>query len=71
LPYGKRVELATVSSNLWQGWIITTNDPFANPTPDQYVRIAGLLSFVSFVVGYDPTRFQYILSLKPGGRGKG
>jgi hypothetical protein len=52
------------------GILITANDPFGNPTRDQYVRIAGLLSFVSFVVGYDPTRFQDILSLKPGGRSK-
>lgn len=52
------------------GVFITTNDPFADTTPSQYVRIAGLLSFVSFVVGYDPTRFQEILSLKPAGEGK-
>jgi hypothetical protein len=47
------------------GVFITTNEPFANPTPDQYVRLAGLLSFVGFLVGYDPTKFQDILSLKP------
>ncbi len=53
------------------GIFITTNDPFGSPTADQYVRLAGLLSFVSFVVGYDPTRFQEILSLRPAGKGKG
>ena len=52
------------------GIFITTNDPFKSPTPDQYVRLAGLFSFVSFGVGYDPTRFQSILSLKPGGANK-
>ena len=52
------------------GIFITTNDPFGSPTPDQYVRLAGLLSFVSFVVGYDPTRFQEFLSLTPRGGAK-
>ena len=52
------------------GIFITTNDPFGSPTPDQYVRLAGLLSFVSFVVGYDPTRFQELLSLRAGSGGK-
>ena len=53
------------------GVFITTNNPFATPTPDQYVRLAGLLSFVAFVIGYDPTRFQDLLSLKLGGEAKG
>jgi len=52
------------------GIFITTNDPFANPTPDQYVRIAGLLSFVSFAIGYDPTKFQELLRLKQIGKTK-
>lgn len=52
------------------GVFITTNNPFASPTPDQYVRLAGLLSFVAFVIGYDPTRFQDLLSLKLGGEAK-
>ena len=52
------------------GVFITTNDPFADTTPSQYVRIAGLLSFVSFAVGYDPTKFQEILSLKPAAKSK-
>jgi hypothetical protein len=44
--------------------------PFASPTPDQYVRLAGLLSFVAFVMGCDPTRFQDLPSLKVGGASK-
>jgi len=52
------------------GIFITTNDPFWKPTPDQYVRLAGSLSFFAFVVGYDPTRFQDILSLRSRSGGK-
>lgn len=52
------------------GAFITTNDPFKSPTPDQYVRLAGLLSFVAFVIGYDPTRIQDILSLNVRGETK-
>jgi hypothetical protein len=50
------------------GIFITTNAPFANTDPEQYARLAGVLSFVAFVNGYDPTRFQDLLSLKPGGK---
>jgi hypothetical protein len=44
---------------------ITSNAPFVKPTVDQYVRLAGTLSMVAFVVGYDPTKFQSFLNLVP------
>lgn len=44
------------------GVYITTNEPFENPTPEQYVRLAGTLSFFAFVVGYDPTKFRDFLN---------
>jgi uncharacterized membrane protein YhaH (DUF805 family) len=47
------------------GVYITTNEPFQNTTPDQYVRFAGMISFLAFVVGYDPTKFQDLVNLMP------
>jgi len=47
------------------GVYITTNEPFQNATPDQYVRFAGMISFLAFVVGYDPTKFQDLVNLMP------
>ena len=52
------------------GIAITTDAPFSNPTADQYMRIAGLLSLIGFVVGYDPSTFNALLRRVPMGGGK-
>ena len=41
---------------------MATNSPFANATADQYARLAGTVSFLAFIVGYDPTKFQDFIS---------
>ena len=51
------------------GVYVATSQPFANVTADQYLRLAGTLSFFAFVVGYDPTKFQDWLG-KVGAPGK-
>jgi len=48
------------------GIYITTEDPFVAPTPAQYVRVVGLLSFLGFALGYDPTLVDSLLSKVPG-----
>ena len=40
------------------GMIIAFQQPFAAPTPDQYVRLAGITSLASFVVSYNPRHFR-------------
>lgn len=52
------------------GIAITTDAPFSNPTADQYMRIAGLLSLIGFVVGYDLSAFNGLLRRVPMGAGK-
>jgi len=47
------------------GTYVITNEPFANVTVDQYVRLAGTISFFAFVVGYDPTKIQDFLGKLP------
>ncbi len=39
---------------------------FSTTAPDQYARVAGLLSLVGFAVGFDPTLFGTLLSKVPG-----
>ena len=50
------------------GVLATTVAPFTATTPEQYVRFAAAVSFFAFVVGYDPTRFQGLMSLQLPGR---
>lgn len=50
------------------GVLATTVAPFTATTPEQYVRFAAAVSFFAFVVGYDPTRFQGLLSMQLPGR---
>jgi hypothetical protein len=51
------------------GIYIATSDPF-NPSSQaqgftQYIRLAGLVSLLGFMVGYDPTRFEQWLDIIP------
>ena len=48
------------------GIYITTENPFDATTPAQYVRVVGLLSFVGFVIGYDPTGVERVIAKLPG-----
>lgn len=47
------------------GVYVTGSDPFANASPDQYVRFAGTVSLLAFVLGYDPTRLQDLIEGVP------
>jgi hypothetical protein len=48
---------------LLAGVYAATPDPFAMPTPEQYVRMAGTLSLMSFTVNYEPDLFQTIVGI--------
>ncbi len=57
------------------GAFMTANAPFEAPTQDQYVRVAGSLSILSFLVGYFPSAFNRLLermssSLRGSAEGK-
>lgn len=47
------------------GVYVATTEPFASVSADQYLRLAGTISFFAFVVGYDPTKFQEWLGRIP------
>jgi len=44
------------------GILLVIGDPFANPTALQYIRTAGIISLITFVMGYDPTRFEELIT---------
>ncbi len=50
------------------GVFVVIDDPFGNTTSAQYVRLAGTISIMALVVGYDPTRLQDWLGAAPGPR---
>ena len=51
------------------GLYVVSSDPFSPATQaqgfTQYIRLAGLVSLLGFVVGYDPTRFKHWLDMIP------
>jgi hypothetical protein len=48
------------------GLYFAIDHPFKDSTPAQYVRLAGTLSLMAFVVGYDPSRIKNWLAIVPG-----
>ncbi|MFM9960241.1 MAG: hypothetical protein ACKV2Q_03335 [Planctomycetaceae bacterium] len=53
------------------GLYVAMDDPFKDGTPGQYARLAGSLSLVAFVVGYDPTRIEGWLRMAASPQGFG
>ena len=45
------------------GLYFAIDDPFKDSTPAQYIRLAGTISVLSILVGYDPSRLLPWLSL--------
>jgi hypothetical protein len=47
------------------GLYLGVDDPFKDTTSAQYLRLAGTLSALAFVVGYDPSRIEQWIRLLP------
>ena len=45
------------------GLYAAVDDPFKDSTPGQYARLAGSLSLVAFIVGFDPSRIKAWLKM--------
>jgi hypothetical protein len=48
------------------GAFVMTDQPFSNTTEAQYYRIAGSISFISFIAGFRPDTLRRILEKIPG-----
>jgi hypothetical protein len=64
-PFASTLRSFLVYLALLAGIYITGNSPFEQGTASQYARFAGTVSFLAFVVGYDPTKLQGFISLMP------
>ncbi len=49
------------------GLFVVISDPFKDPSSAQYLKFAGLVSAVAFSLGFDPSRFEGLLSIIPLG----
>ncbi len=47
---------------LISGILVINEEPFTTPTQIQYLRLAGLLSLMSFLLSYNPSRFRSFLA---------
>ncbi len=48
------------------GLYLAMDDPFKDSTSSQYIRLAGTISVMAFVVGYDASKLQDWLRVIPG-----
>jgi len=48
------------------GLYLAMDDPFKDPTSGQYIRLAGSISVMAFLVGYDASRLEDWLRIVPG-----
>lgn len=60
-PVGSMLRSFSVFLAFIAGTYIFADKPFSSPSPEQYARVAGSVSLVSFLVGYDPTIFSSML----------
>ena len=67
-PVASMLRSIVVYFGFMAGILVTTVDPFTATTPEKYIRIAAAVSFFSFIVGYDPTKFSGLLNTPLGGR---
>ncbi len=47
---------------LTSGLLLLDDNPFDSPSPGQYIRLAGFLSLMSFVVNYQPHVFSQLVT---------
>jgi hypothetical protein len=70
-PLGAMLRGFAVYLAVIAGVYVAGGDPFSTDAKqamraDQYVRFAGTVSLLSFVVGYDPTRLRSLIDSVPG-----
>ncbi len=64
-PWSAMIRSFVVYLCVIAGLYFAIDDPFKNPTPAQYTRLAGTVSILALVVGYDPTRLPGWLGVIP------
>lgn len=62
-PFSSMLRGLVVYFAFLTGVFIASPNPFGTTTPQQYAQTAGVVSLLSFIVGYDPTTFRSFISL--------
>lgn len=62
-PFSSMLRGLVVYFAFLTGVFVASPNPFGNTTPQQYAQTAGVVSLLSFIVGYDPTTFRSFISL--------
>jgi len=57
-PFASMFRSFLVYLAVMAGMYVIADNPFQDPTPQQYVRLASTVSLFAFIVGYDPTKFR-------------
>jgi hypothetical protein len=62
-PFSSMLRGLVVYFAFLTGVFIASPNPFGTTTPQQYAQTAGVVSLLSFIMGYDPTAFRSFISL--------
>ena len=62
-PFSSMLRGLVVYFAFLAGVFVATPDPFANTSAQQYAQSAGVVSLLSFIVGYDPSVFRSFINL--------
>src|SRR5262245_4409204 len=63
MPWSSMIRSFIVYLCVIAGLYFAMDDPFKDPTPSQYMRLAGTISLLALLVGYDPSRIFYWMGL--------
>ena len=64
-PWSAMIRSFVVYLCVIAGLYLAMDDPFKNSSPGQYTRLAGTVSILCFLVGYDPSRLLDWLGIVP------
>jgi hypothetical protein len=69
-PFSSMLRGVVVYFAFLAGVLVASSNLFFEPTPQGYTQAAGVVSFLSFLVGYDPTMFSSFLKVANKVQGK-
>lgn len=69
-PFSSMLRGVLVFFAFLAGIFVTSSTAISSPTPQAYTQAAGVVSMLSFIVGYDPTLFKTLISIGEKVKGK-
>jgi len=69
-PFSSMLRGIVVFFAFLAGVFVTSSSALTAPTAQAYTQAAGVISLLSFIVGYDPTMFRTLISIGEKFQGK-